>query len=279
MGRSGHSRPAEIELKLRRMKFPMSDEVPKHWARGSKFITHWFNAMSAVFPEGEKFFINAVRHYEDQIDDPTLREEIRGFSAQEGHHTFQHRVMNDLVARHGVNMPRHDAWTKRFLERMWENTSPEERLGITCALEHFTAIMGNQLLVQQSALEGFDPRMVPLWRWHAIEETEHKALAYDVFNKVDGGYLTRVRTQIGASCLFIPILHLIQFRLMREDDEKTTWKDVLAGFKYLWVEPGPLRKMLPEYFHYYKPSFHPWQHDNRELVERWKRSDEASYEI
>jgi predicted metal-dependent hydrolase len=66
---------------------------------------------------------------------------------------------------------------------------------------------------------------------------------------------------------------------MREDDEKTTWKDVVAGFKYLWVDPGPLRRMLPEYFHYYKPSFHPWQHDNRELVEQWKSSAEADYAL
>jgi hypothetical protein len=27
----------------------------------------------------------------------------------------------------------------------------------------------------------------------------------------------------------------------------------------------------------YKPSFHPWDHDNRALLERWKRQDEPRY--
>ena len=31
-----------------------------------------------------------------------------------------------------------------------------------------------------------DPAMAKLWRWHALEETEHKAVAFDVFQQVSG---------------------------------------------------------------------------------------------
>jgi predicted metal-dependent hydrolase len=269
--------PREIDVKLRRMRFALDGEGPKHWARGNKFLTHFFNSMSAVFPEGEKFFIDAVRHYEDQIDDPELRAQIRGFVAQEGHHTFQHRLMNALIARSGVDMQRHEEWTKQLLEGVHARSTPEECLGITCALEHFTAILGHQLLTHPEAFQDFDERLIPLWRWHAVEETEHKALAFDVYRSAVQSYVTRVRTMIGATLLFFPVLHTVQLRMMREDQAPGERFDMLRGLAWLWVNPGPLRKMLPHYFQYYRPRFHPWQHDNRALIEQWKQSDEAAY--
>jgi predicted metal-dependent hydrolase len=270
--------PQEIDVKLRRMQFGMDGAVPKHWVRGSKFLTHYFNAMSVVFPEGEKFFINAVRQFEDRVTDPKLREQVRGFVAQEGHHTFQHRLMNDAVSHHGLDMAGQDRWIAGFLKKVWDEAGEEERLGITCALEHFTAIMGHQLLVDGAPLQGVDERMAPLWRWHAVEETEHKSVAFDVYKAAGGGYLTRARTLIGATILFFPILHLIQWRLMRQDESETRLSDVLSGLNYLWGRPGFLRRIFGHYFAYLRPSFHPWDLDNRALVEQWKASDEAAYQ-
>lgn len=268
-----------VELEMRRMKFEMGAGVPRHWARGSKFLTHWFNAMSVVFPDGEKFFIEAVRHFEDRVEDPQLRRAVRAFVAQEGHHGFQHRLMNEVVKSHGIDLQSQERWIRNFLQGLRERTSAEERLGITCALEHYTAQISHQILAHPEDLEGFEPRMLPLWRWHAVEETEHKAVAYDVYQAVVKSYARRFRTQFLATFLFIPILHLIQFRLMRDDDTPTRWSDVLRGFAYLWGKPGQLRRMLPAYLRYYRRDFHPWQHDNRELIALWKRSDEARYRV
>jgi len=268
-----------MDVRLRRMRFALSGRAPRHWVRGNKFLTHFFNAMSVVFPEGEKFFIEAVREYEDRIEDPTLRAQIRGFVAQEGHHTLQHRLLNELVAGQGVDMARYDAAIGRFLSWLRERCTEEERLGITCAIEHYTAIMGNQLLRHPESLAGVDPQIAALWRWHAIEETEHKAVAFDVLRAVSGRYLLRARTQLSATLLFFPILHLIQLRLMREDPTPTRLSDVLEGLDYMWGRQGYFRRMLGEYLHYYKPSFHPWDHDNRALIERWKRDDEKRHRV
>lgn len=41
-------------------------------------------------------------------------------------------------------------------------------------------------------------------------------------------------------------------------------------FRCLWIDPGPLRKSIPAYLDWFRPSFHPWQHDNRDLVAAWK---------
>lgn len=276
LGRQGTAKG--IEVRLRRMEFGMSPQAPKHWVAGNKFLTHFFNAMSVVFPAGEKFFIDSVREFEDQISDPTLREQVRGFVAQEGHHTLQHRMLNDLVGAQGVDMERYEAAIARFLTWLRDHKRPEQRLAITCALEHFTAIMGHQLLQHPESMEGVDPSIAPLWRWHAVEETEHKAVAFDVFQDVCGSYLVRIRHQIGATLLFFPILHLIQLRLMREDPAPTRVRDVLAGLDFMWGRRGYFRRMLGDYFSYYRPGFHPWQHDNRALLERWKREELPRYQ-
>jgi predicted metal-dependent hydrolase len=283
----------EIEVKLRRMKFaidgtapalrggtPATPEVPKYWARGSKFLTHWFNAMSVVFPEGEKFFIEAVRRFEPAISDPKLREQVRGFVAQEGHHTFQHRVLNDMVARQGVDMARQERFIAAFLRWLRTQLTPEEQLAVTCALEHYTAIWGHELLATPECMAGFDPRVTPLWRWHAAEETEHKAVCFDVFQSAVGSYYLRAKGQVDSTLLFIPILHLIQLRLMRDDPEPTRIRDVLAGLSWIWGKPGFFRRALQRHWlEYFKPGFHPWQHDNSELIARWKQSDEPLYKL
>jgi predicted metal-dependent hydrolase len=275
---------AEMDIALRRMKFGMSAQVPRYWVQGSKFMTHWFNAMSVIFPEGEKFFIQSVRHFEDAIEDPKLREQVRGFVAQEGHHGHQHRALNVVAAELGADMARQEAWIRDFLRKLRERLSPAEQLAVTCALEHYTAIWGNELLAHPECMDGVHPRMQPLWRWHAAEETEHKAVCFDVFEAAVKNrylrYFLRAKGQISASLLFIPILHFIQLRLMRSDPEPTRLRDVLAGLDFIWGRPGYFRRALQRHWlSYFKPRFHPWEHDNRALLEAWKQSEEARYRV
>jgi predicted metal-dependent hydrolase len=48
-------------------------------------------------------------------------------------------------------------------------------------------------------------------------------------------------------------------------------------WKY-WGPQGAFTKLVPAYLDYYRPSFHPWQHDTRELLARWKPYVEARAE-
>jgi len=270
--------PSDIDIEVRRMQYDFSG-LERHWARGSKFITHWYNALSAIFPEGEKFFIKAIRDVEDQITDPKLRAEARAFVAQEGHHAFQHRILNTVLTETGVDVPSQERWVKKFRTQLCDDATPSERLGISCAIEHYTAVYGNAFLRDKENVAGFDPRMAAIWRWHAIEETEHKGVVYDVYQNVVGSYFRRIYIQLYVTLIFVPVLHLLQFRLMRSDPSPTTLRDILKGLYYLWFKPGALRLLLPDYFSYYRRRFHPWQHDNRELVADWKRSEESQYRI
>ena len=78
--------PAQHEFSPRHPTFALEDALASDWHGGSAFRTAWFNAMSMLFPLGEKFFIDSVRVYEDQIDDPRLLKEIIAFQGQEAIH-------------------------------------------------------------------------------------------------------------------------------------------------------------------------------------------------
>jgi predicted metal-dependent hydrolase len=44
----------------------------------------------------------------------------------------------------------------------------------------------------------------------------------------------------------------------------------------LFIDPGGITTLFGPYLEYYRPSFHPWQFDNRGLLDAWKAELEAS---
>ena len=76
----------------------------KYWLDQHPFKSHLMNALSAVFPIGERFFIDSVRAYEDDITDPDLRQDIKIFIAQEASHTKEHRSLNEDLTSQGYDI-------------------------------------------------------------------------------------------------------------------------------------------------------------------------------
>ncbi len=95
------------------------------------------------------------------------------------------------------------------------------QLATTIALEHFTAIVAHQLLTNPKATEGMHPNVKPLWLWHAVEETEHKAVCFDVYQQVGGGYLNRALNMARVMLGFLLGISAIQMSLLRADRAST----------------------------------------------------------
>jgi uncharacterized protein len=150
-------------------------------------------------------------------------------------------------------------------------TTPRMRLAATCALEHFTATLAHAILRDRRLLESAHPIMAALWKWHAAEENEHKAVAYDVYEKVGGHYLERVVVMLVATVIFWAMVLEQQVRLMKIDKVLFSPRQWWSLFKFLLVKPGGMRGMWIHYVDYFRPGFHPWQLDNRDLLEAWKR--------
>ena len=265
--------PKNMIPKVRRPQFAFSEanDMPRYWWDNDPAKTLLLAALSASFPPGERFFIDSVRHYQDQITDPELKKAIKGFIGQEAHPSREHELMNGFLQERGVDLARLEREILGFMNLMRKYLSPERQLAHTVAVEHFTALMAEEFLPKYDALEQMDPRIAPIWAWHAIEESEHKAVAFDVYKAIGGSEFTRVTEMMVVSVLFpvFSAVHLVQ--LMKEDGQLGNMKSWLSGLNYMWGRPGVFRKLLPSYFKFYSPRFHPWDHDAQGLVEKAKK--------
>lgn len=262
-----------MALPIRNRRFDMS-KVPRHWHGGRRAVSAFFDGLSIFFPEGERFFIKSVSHHKKYVKDEEVLRDIRGFTGQEAFHTREHERYNEMLAAQGYPVEQMERRVTRILDRVSKYTPKRFQLAATCALEHFTALMGHMILEHQENLDGADPTMAALWRWHAAEENEHKSLAFDVYKAAGGNEAERAVVMAVASVIFWAKVAEHQVRLMHTDGilfDAREWVDLLS---FLFVEPGSMRRLIIPYLRYYKPGFHPSDIDTKQLLEDWLESDE-----
>jgi predicted metal-dependent hydrolase len=263
--------PTGLVIEKRNWKFGR-DMLPRRWWHGGDpGRTAFYNALSSTFPVGEKFFMSAVRHYRDDAPEP-LREQIDDFIFQESTHSREHIFFNRQARDAGYDMASSEnraartiAWAKR--------RPPLMQLAATCALEHFTAILANAVLSDPAHLAGADVEAQRMWRWHAVEEIEHKAVAYDTWLHATRNMPRLARWSLRSIAMVSAAwrFHWVVFRntanLLAQDgkNDLATWRGLLV---YLYDYPGAMRLLARGMVGYFRPGFHPWQHDDRALARR-----------
>lgn len=269
---NAHSPPRYPEIPRRKLDFDFDPEtIPKDYYAGDPVKSLVMTALSLVFPEGERFFVDTVVHYKDRITDPELREAMKGFAAQEGMHSRAHMAFNAMAKAQGLDVAVDLERRVKGLLRLRKKTAPHAaRLAVTCALEHFTAILAEQLLTDQEHREALHPSVRDLWIWHAMEESEHKAVAFDVFQSVSGSYALRARVMIIATLFFMGFITYSHFRLLAARGLTGDVRGLLRTFDYLWVRKGLFRSLVPAYLQYFRPSFHPNDRDTSALLATWR---------
>ncbi|MDM1277576.1 metal-dependent hydrolase [Acinetobacter indicus] len=278
---------AGASFPVRRMAFEF-DQVPEYWMQGSAGLTHFMTALSALFPAGEKFFIDSVRavRYHPAIkDNQELQKEISAFIGQEAMHTQEHVGFNASAQKYGHDVERLDRYTDKVIQgarkvfagvgKPFGITQEMVDLTATTALEHFTATIATQLLRNSHIQELMsDDTMKTMWLWHAIEENEHKAVAYDVFEGVFGqgtkAYLLRTSSLVAAMLTLFVVQNYFLFRLLKEDKQLN-----LEAFKAIYTyayspSKGIITGMGREMLAYFRPGFHPNDLDTFSLLDTWK---------
>ncbi len=255
----------------RDVKLHLPEEKVTRWHEGGAHVTHFMNALSLFFPAGERMFMDAVRAYRDEITDPELKKAVVAFIGQEAMHSREHVEYNEMLDRAGLPASKLDDWLWGFLAFLKKRLGKKLTLAGTIALEHYTALMADSLLGNPNVLgEKSDPAYKQMWAWHAYEETEHKAVAYDVWNHVIPNTIfnrfLRRFAMVLATIIFWPAVMTFHTRLVMAD--KTIKGGHFKGFwkvtKMLWGRQGVLSRPLlnGEFFDYFRSNFHPWQHDN-----------------
>ena len=245
----------------RNLKFNLNPAKALTWHRDGLNVSQFMNTMSLFFPVGERFFIDSVRNYRDQITDPELKKAVTAF--------------NDFVAQAGIPLHAQEAFVARLLKAVQEYSPQSFQLAATVALEHLTAILGGGLLDLPEILEGADDGYKAIWNWHALEETEHKAVAFDVYQVAIGddsnlgAYALRSGTLVAATGVFFALMIPFYLHNVRIKGGLTDLKGWRAVAKHTWGKKGIFRNITKPWFDWFKPGFHPWDHDNSEQLKNF----------
>jgi len=259
MARQEHKEPIVVRKNL---DFGFdADDIPRYWLDGNAFRSRLFDAVQATFPDGERYFISAVRAFRDRIGDPALLQEVKDFTMQEGQHGQVHTRYNERLRRQGVDVDAFTRHTKAMCDGRLRDYSAEYNVALTAALEHFTAMMADLFFAEKSMLDGADPHVRAMLAWHAIEEMEHKAVAFDVMQKVAGvGYLTRVAAMTHATFSFTLFTMVSPWFMLGMDGISKRERLTLYRQNLRWLlgpRKGVIGRLLPMIASYYRPGFHP----------------------
>ena len=270
------NRPKALGIKVRRLNFNPK-AIRRHFFADSPVMSHLLTALSSTFPIGEQFFVHSVRNVRDKVQDERLQAQIAAFIGQEAMHSKAHAEFNDAWRRDDYQLDHFQAWLARRDEFI-RTVNPKLQLAITCAFEHFTALLGGYILRHPEVLSTLDEDATKLWVWHAIEEIEHRAVAFDVYQAVYKDDKVRRRIMRSVTTGFASLTFYSASRLFIQDRRKSLPK--VSGNLYgIYLVSKMLIELIPEYLSYYKKDFHPSEIDYTDIVAYWKDKLANEYQI
>lgn len=263
--------PAKRVVRARRIHFAYpTGSLDRHFVDGDLVMSHAIAFLSGTFPEGEDFFVRSVRRFADEITDPELKSQVRGFIGQEVTHGREHRALNERLQQMGYPTRRADHTTRRRLANYERVFSPLTCLAITAALEHFTAVFAETLLSDERAqalLGTTEVRSMLLW--HAIEESEHRAVAFDVYRAVGGTERRRIWAMRGIELSFLTAIVLNTTLSLLGDRATYHPLRLVRSLAAIPRSPFLTRSVRRRVAAYNTPGFHPDDTDNTALLARW----------
>ena len=292
------------EAVVRRLLIDLETPPARHWCGGDAFRTAWFNALSMSFPSGEQFFIDAVKAgvqtlLEErpqaagtppppegvessgkatltQAERARFEGAVKAFIGQEATHRRIHALFNTHLAARGLV----NHWEARALRRMrvFEGKDVRGPVGATAATEHLTSILAEYLLGDPWTLEGAEPRFVTMWLWHASEETEHRATAFDVYRALGGNEAWRLRFFRVVTTLFVIDSLRQTINNLWHDGTLWQWRTWTSGWRLLFGRRGLIRTLAGPWRRYRRADFHPGQQDASRAVV-WLREHATQFEV
>ncbi len=269
--------PDDVTILPRDLHFDMAAAGSGPWLDGNEVATAVFNAMSLTFPDGERLFIDAVKAYRSEVSGK-LAQDVKDFITQEAIHSREHHLLNNQIDRTKYPVAEIEAAINENIA-IGRSGGRFRMLMATICLEHFTAMMADLMIgLDVDGVPLFsktDPALERLWRWHAMEETEHKAVAYDVFLEATSDlpaikrYFRRSLSMLIITRHFTENITQYAAKLLVADgyDPKDATRAVKA---FLWKKPALFGKGWKVWLSWFKPGFHPWDHDNRDVMAKWK---------
>ncbi|NUG51451.1 metal-dependent hydrolase, partial [Acinetobacter lactucae] len=239
------NRRKALGITVRRLEFNPK-AIKRHYFANSPLMSHFLTALSSTFPVGEQFFVNSVRNVRDKVSDPQLQAQIAAFIGQEAMHSKAHGEFNEAWRRDDYNLDSFQNWLNER-DKYLRTIPPKLQLALTCAFEHFTALLGGYVLQHPELLKTLDEDALKLWVWHAIEEIEHRSVAFDVYQHVYGDDRIRRLLMRSVTTGFASLAFYGTTRLFWQDKWNSLPK--IGGNLFgLYLLIKMLVQLMPEYF-------------------------------
>jgi uncharacterized protein len=270
-------------LTVRKLQVDLAAGFDRHWHGGDAFRTAYYNALSMSFPVGEQYFIDAVRAGAAQLapgpEHDELRTAVQGFIGQEATHRHLHGQYNAQLEKQGLvnHWQRWAAWRIRHSRGM----HTLHHLAVTAAYEHCTAVFADGTLRYPEWFAPAQPKMRTLWIWHAAEETEHRAVAFELYQRLGGGWLRR-------SAWFVYVLGMFSVEAGLQSTINL-WRDgtlfkfsTLRGMaSFYFGRDRMLARCMGPLLAYLKPGFHPDQERHSptgtDLAQQWLQANAGAW--
>ncbi len=261
----------KMEIKPRHMDFPFGSLKSIKFFDDNIYKSAFMAGLSASFPAGEGEFLDSVREYREQIKNDDLLKQVRGFIGQEGHHSHQHALVNRELDRLGYKTKKVEDSLQKVIDTRVSKLTNKFRLAHTVSAEHITAIMAEYVINHPEFMDGMEEPFKDLFFWHAVEEVEHKSVAFDVYMEVVGDekYLRKIMK----ISLFLIQVRLAKHMMILAFNTKHWWNlKEFGGFvSWMFGKKGMWRSLRKPYKEFFSENFHPWGNGGTHLIEKWTK--------
>lgn len=255
-----------------------ASELDTRFFKDTELGSAYFHALSIFLTFGEDLVIDTARHHRDLVTDPVLKQRVTALIGQEAIHSKVHNEFNDTLVdnRYPVAFFRYMA-DKVFTYGF--NRIPQPlKLSMMSGIEHFTAVLAEFMMKHEEIFfVSEDEKQRALWMWHMLEESEHKDIAYDVFETLSGNYALRIT---GFVMAFVTILGLVPFAatlvpVFRRPANLVSpryWRDVVRSVGVIaGPRDGVFGSTMGHILDYLRPDFHPNDHDTSAYLDYYKQ--------
>lgn len=255
-------------MEVRNYKWDFADAT--NGPKATSFDKFLFNALSLIFPEGERFFVRSVKKFADRAETAQEKEEIKAFIGQEIQHGRAHEQFNNSVMAEYFDT---ESFLKVYKYLAYDIIEPaierlfgaEVNLAVTAAAEHYTATWAEAMLSSERLERFTSESLKRLAVWHSLEELEHKHVAFDLLKKVNPSYPVRIAGLLFSTAQFIGFTTLGVAMLMRQE-KNIDWREFFRGAQKDAGNPNGLSYLFVRAFqNYLKPDFHPSDLDDTQL--------------
>jgi predicted metal-dependent hydrolase len=274
--RNDQGRIGSDEVPMRPMEFDKwIADLPKYFAAdGDIVMSHVLAVLSSTFPDGENFFVRSVSAVRDEISDPKLRADVDGFVGQEEMHGREHLVLNEHLAELGYPTRGIGKYVRGLYWVRERIQTKKVNLAFTAALEHYTATLAELLLTDEAARKAVgEPGARDLLTWHALEESEHKAVAFDVYKAMGGKEPMRIIVMFLTDLLFIfETSVMAAISLAKDPEVRRHPMEFLRSMARLPRSPFLSMRAARMLAQYHRPGFHPDDRDTKQLIAEWRQA-------